>query len=216
MVLIGYWPLQENSGNTAHDYAGSNNGAVNGAQQGAEGLVGSTAYRFDGDYVDLQTTIGNPAQNHSLSAWINTNDSSSQGVIFGQRDTNDGDDARFIVLRGDRGGRINFRTYDGSNYIARSSKGFNDGVWHHVVAVKDPNLKIYIDGNLEGTASGGSPSVNDSDFIGARGGSGGNDRFFDGRIAEVRFYNHALSQAEISYLYNVVNQGRLTSVKKSV
>ena len=63
MTLIGYWPLNENSGK-AYDRSGNgNHGSLNGAvTQGETGLLGNTAYDFDGndDYIQFKTPCAFP------------------------------------------------------------------------------------------------------------------------------------------------------------
>jgi hypothetical protein len=55
--LVGYWPLQEDSGGTAFDFSGvGNHLAVNGAAPGRAGLLGTTAYSFDGSGDIVSTT----------------------------------------------------------------------------------------------------------------------------------------------------------------
>jgi len=87
-----------------------------------------------------------------------------------------------------------------------STSAINDGSWHHVAAVFDPNAKnkfsLYIDGQLD-TAGNISTTVNtqlsNNLLIGKRIDNG---KFFDGDIDEVRFWNSARTPRQIDSLYN--------------
>ncbi len=91
--LVGYWPLDEGSGNTAIDYSGNNNtGTWNGTQTGTSGYyslgyVGSYTGTFDGssDYITVASPIDIPTGNvATVSAWIKPSgysDASYNGVV---------------------------------------------------------------------------------------------------------------------------------------
>ncbi|KKM24681.1 hypothetical protein LCGC14_1602670, partial [marine sediment metagenome] len=89
-------------------------------------------------------------------------------------------------------------------------------VWAYIVGVFDANseqLRIYKDGILIDTASTSSFPVEalDADHFDLGGGTtlGGNsdpNRYFEGSLDEVRIFDHALSQEEVSWLYNIPNQ----------
>ena len=72
--------------------------------------------------------------------------------------------------------------------------------WYNIVGTYDGiNLKVYLNGVLEGTTPVGSPNAASGPLvIGAA--SGGN--FFDGQMDDVRIYNGALTAAEIGVLAN--------------
>lgn len=91
-----------------------------------------------------------------------------------------------------------------------SSPLVDDGQWHHVAGVFDSStLTIYIDGNREGSASGGSTFGTGNTrygFVGQRSeaedvdGDTGVPWRFDGEVDDVRIYSRALSQAEVASL----------------
>lgn len=77
-----------------------------------------------------------------------------------------------------------------------------DNNWHHVAATYDgSNIKLYVDGVLKKTSSGFGDSIYDSGqplYFGAYAPSYG---LFTGYLDELRVYNKALSDAEVSTLY---------------
>lgn len=56
---VACWPLHEDSGTTANDVAGTNDGTYSGPTLGQEGILGTTAPSFDGsdDYIDIPNNI---------------------------------------------------------------------------------------------------------------------------------------------------------------
>jgi hypothetical protein len=72
-----------------------------------------------------------------------------------------------------------------------------DGKWHFLVGTWDgKEIKLYIDGELEAEmpCKGKLNPNNDPLHIGAR---GGNERFLNGALDEIKMYNYALTREEI-------------------
>ncbi|PIR70372.1 MAG: hypothetical protein COU46_01865, partial [Candidatus Niyogibacteria bacterium CG10_big_fil_rev_8_21_14_0_10_42_19] len=82
------------------------------------------------------------------------------------------------------------------------------GRWYHVAGVYDASaqtLDIYVNGALDnGTLSGTVPSSQSNSGLNANiGRKPVNNSYEDGLIDEVRIYNRALSQSEITELYRL-------------
>ena len=224
MVLIGYWPLQENSGNTAHDYAGDNNFSNNGATSNT-GVVGSSGYVFSessNDYLSLGS-IPDLTGGFTVSAWMywTGNDGDADTFIdFGWGPSETNNYIRFTNIPGDWTMRL--RGAEGNDSSRKFPFEISASKWHHIAvsSTSDGSVNAYLDGSLSGRDTSTFASL--SSFTGSgevylgRSYTTGSNRSFGGRASEIRLYDHSLSQAEISYLYNAVNQGRLTSGKKSV
>lgn len=218
MPLVGYWPLNETSGNTAQDYSGQgNDGSLkNGAGPSGTGTVtgplGQSAYSFDGsdDYVDLpDVSVGNT---FTVSVWVkaDTIDSSRDTFVGGY--DNDSDSWQFF-LAVDNDGEFHFGQNDGSLSPQRTFGSPSTGEWHHLAAAGDGNTtKIYLNGRemAEGSVSGFHQSPLEPHF----GSSTGSVNFFHGNISEVRLYNHALTPREIQYLYETAQRGRMVTGKR--
>ena len=83
-----------------------------------------------------------------------------------------------------------------------------DGVWHHIVCVREGLMSsVYVDGVLvkQGNASSIKDVSNDSDFkVGAQEGPVGNYKtFYKGMMDELIIYNKALSADEIRFLHEL-------------
>ena len=77
-------------------------------------------------------SIGNDYQIEEFSSILGTSTSSNNGFIFGIS-SNNGDTAPWIKLS--------------ANYIAPCCLNYDDGDWHHFVAVKNSShIQFYIDG----------------------------------------------------------------------
>jgi hypothetical protein len=203
--LVGWWKLDEASGETASDSSGNGNvGTLQGdpAWRPLGGKVGG-ALKFDGidDYVDCGSDASLDITNEiTIAAWVKTNDSGNSQ--FNPYVTK-GD--RTYGLKHHSRNTMEFVIYDGywraTHFPVDSS--FN-GVWHHLAGTYNGSeLKLYIDGALEvTTAHKGSIASNAANLDIARN-SEEAGRFYDGAIDDVRIFNYALSQKEIKALCNV-------------
>ena len=106
---------------------------------------------------------------------------------------------RFFVVN------VNSFVNDGKDGVIAERPKINDGVWHHIAAVRDEDnkqLRLYIDGNLVGEAQDLTRSLNSKP---------GDDKartkiwlgnhlevFYPVKFDEVRFWNRALTQEEVS------------------
>ena len=88
-----------------------------------------------------------------------------------------------------------------SNKAVSCSTEYVDDVWNHVVGTYDgTDLKIYLNGSLDGTTN--APGTMGSNTIDVRIGSTNDDIEYDGNIAISRIYNRALTATEITQNYN--------------
>ena len=94
---------------------------------------------------------------------------------------------------------------DGRDGVLIEKPVVNDGIWHHVVAVRDEDnkqIRVYIDGNLAGEALDITRALNSKpdDAKARRKIWLGNhlEVFWSVRFDEVRFWNRALSADEIA------------------
>ncbi|CAH0994320.1 hypothetical protein EMA8858_00429 [Emticicia aquatica] len=187
----------------AIDGKGRNNGVNNGATLTTDRLDRpSSAYNFDGnDYIELPTTnITNDSYTYSL--WVNPTTLPAYGEartllsIGGQS---------LVLVYSPFYNRIvwNFINYNtnstGSSIVTPEGFSILANQWKHIVAVKSPTTtKMYIDGVLISTsASNGSPDYGSSALIGKRSGS---EQLMIGKIDDIRIYNYAMSDAQITAL----------------
>jgi len=169
--------------------------------------VPATHLNFDG--VDDRVELSNESNfdftaTFSMEAWIRV---TSFTVAW-----------QTVISKGANGPRIH--RYSNTNFIAfgtgpgndlASTVSVNDGNWHHIAATCSNGLKsLYVDGTLQGTQTVGTPLVtnNDNVRIGSQIDTYSPIRAFHGDIDEVRFWNIALSQSDITSTINCEAQAQ--------
>jgi hypothetical protein len=207
--LVGFWGFN----GTANDQSGNgNNGTVNGATLTTDRFGNAnSAYSFD---ASQNAKISLPLQQneiitYSISAWFKT--TSEYSAILAGRITLDQVGLTLLI----HGGKV-FYIADGGNIQTGklTNTNYNDNQWHHVVGVYngtpgiiDPNqFAIYVDSVLvsqinvvNGYVTAYAPINNGTDLLLGVWGSGYN---FNGQIDDIAIYNRALTQTEITPLYN--------------
>lgn len=213
MPLVAYYPLDEASGD-AQDYSGNeNNGTINGGvTQDVPGILGTSAYDFDGTDDYIQIPEFNNFSSITQSCWINL-DSVNDGDIDILIRLMVNNDIKFL----EDGGVIEQTLFDGSS-TNTTSVPINQNEWTHLVGTWDGSVaKLYKNGVEEDSTqfTGTIISKNESNnHIGA-GISGGNpNAYVDGTISEVRIYDHALTAGEVQYLYEVTQSANFTTNKR--
>ncbi len=95
--------------------------------------------------------------------------------------------------------------YHGSNTNIASTVIVTDGLWHNAILVSSGLLQtLYLDGNLVGTVSGNVTQKGDkfdqfgSGYTGNWAGGNNSWSLLNGSMDDVRFYNRALTSAEIT------------------
>src|SRR3990167_2132124 len=179
-----------------------NDGTINGAICGQNGKI-KGGCEFDGmeDNINLGTdrftssTFG-ASGSGTFEAWIKTPDNVANNHIF--------DFEGVIYMLTNAGGTLSF-CVDGICNTATSTGTVNDDSWHHVVGAWDRGagnyVRIYIDGNLDGTATPSGSITVDSVSRAQRIGSEwsvASGRSFNGTIDEIHIYNVSLSGLEIN------------------
>ena len=219
--LQGFWPLHEDASTTAFDFSGNNyDGAINGATPGVPGLLGTTAYSFDGvdDGIDIDPHWS-PDEVDPITwcAWVGNLDIPSTDTDFANeihRFESDGERAAVVI----QANGVPAIYSSGANSVGTGTSAVDDGAWHHVAAVYDqPNdfLSVYVDGQHDYSMTYSDnlvmPSI--SYAVIGRNPSG---VAIDGDIGGVWVYNRALSQSEVQAHANAASTGSLTTATKSM
>jgi hypothetical protein len=198
--LVAHWTLDEGSGTTVTDSAGSCNGTMSGATWTMGQINGGLSFDGSSDYVnfgDVSALEG--FSKVTIASWIYWQGTSSyEYCIFGKES----------VYKIDvSGSHIRFLT--GNNWsgtILRSKQTLQPGQWYHVAAVYDGSKKyIYINGARDPnyiSTTGGLGASNLPAGIGAFSNGYYWKNVFVGVIDDVRVYNSALDANEIAELYN--------------
>jgi hypothetical protein len=186
-------PTVANNVNPFNDQSGQGN---NGTGQGGISTVadtgsgGSYSYDFDGhnDYIDLNDPW-NFAGNYSYSLWINK-DSGGSVQVIGNRDTNADGWLTYINLSS-----VLFAYNDTTT---TSNGTISNSTWYCFTVVYDgTNLSLYKNGVLNSFVAASQQTASTRN---AEVGRYTNGAAYDGQIDDIRFYDRALTQAEITHL----------------
>ena len=202
--LVGSWHFDEGSGTTACDTSGNDNdGTINGATWVNDGKFGK-ALSFDGadDYVEVKDSDSLDITNAiTIMAWVKLDSlDKEQQIVRKSRD--DTGEAYEIFINDTNRVFFGIRDSSGTEEYVYPTDTLTTGTWYHIVGTYDKqNLKLYLNGNEIGSEpSTITIDVSSRNLIIGCGDKG--TRYFHGTIDEVRIYNRALSEGEISDLYN--------------
>jgi hypothetical protein len=204
---VGWWKLDETSGTTAFDASGwSNHGRLtNGpvftsAARVAGGLI------FDGinDHVVVADAEALDFNNRSFTValWVKTTKSGPQALIEKQHMFFDG----VFIFALNRDGAVpgGFSVWHGGDWIDSIFRGVTDGQFHHLAVTCDrASFRLYRDGQLDKIQASSANYANTTlpmNF--GRFATGNVGWFYQGVMDDVRRYNRALTDAEISTLAN--------------
>jgi hypothetical protein len=191
------------SGN-ALDETGNANGLVTGAQLTTDrNGVANSAYVFDGN--DSIFADFDAPETATYAFWA-TWGGKDWSMLFNSGPSGAGPDLYFHCTT------INWNVWDGcENSLGDgSTAGFSNDVWRQYVLVNDAatNAKLYVDGELFGTAAYRAPNAGFT--VGAADTSGGYGWL--GKIDEVKVYSTALSVSQVSALRNVSSVSNTSSI----
>jgi len=187
--LVSYWAFDEETGSIAYDSAGSNDGTIISATLNSSGKFGN-CYDFDGvnDYIDING-IGNLTSG-AISLWAKTNRNSiASDKIFSAN-------SNTVYLQINTGGTSVYSVFLDSG---ETLGVIGIGVWNCFTFSWDgTDISRYFNGNLISTeAYAGTPDFSDL-TLGTRFDLAS---WFNGSIDEVKIFNRALTQEEITAEY---------------
>ena len=207
--LVGWWPF---NGNTNDESGNGNNGTVNGATLTSDRFGNSNkAYGFDGinDDISVQGLQNiNFNSKISISAWINTNQiNTSKNVVTKYGAFNDAfslDIETSSVKFNVSPGTTNWNTCFNNNINLTTNN------WHHIVSTYDFTsnvFKIYFNGINVGSINAPFQLGNANNIPVLFGhcydpNNVLSSQRFNGKIDDIGIWNRALTQQEITDLYN--------------
>lgn len=210
-VPVAYYPFNGN----ANDESGNGyNGVVSGATLTSDRFEQTgKAYNFtfNGTSSDKIQVAGTSGLNFtsggfSVSGWFRFTGTAGAGnnyPIFSKH--NCGEQSGYIVML--YNDKITFWMAGAGGYSYLSTpESYTDGKWHHVAAVYDgANRYIYIDGQQKISDAFAYTVPNGANW--ALGGYNGCNGGFNGKVDEIRVYNHGLTSAEILQQYKSESTG---------
>jgi RHS repeat-associated protein len=227
--LVGYWKLDENTGQYIYDSSGNGNTGTRGSSSSTEsydpawtsyGRYGP-ALDFDGsnDYADLgDGSTLNLTGDFTLAAWVKRDTLNNTVCVLASGTGSTNPYYHQFLLEIEPGyyydsargcSRVVFSmgksTKNGyyHQHIGAWDEFPEDSGWHHVaVTFSGTTSSLYVDGVAGTSVTGTSGSRLTSSVLDRRIGSraGGLNRF-DGTIDDVRIYNRALSASEMQQLW---------------
>ena len=205
--LVGYWPF---NGNANDESGNGNNGTVNGATLTADRTGNAnSAYSFNGASNFIEIPNASSLQNISsitIGAWININQLYQSGG------------AGFFSILHKSNQQGTYGSYDFGIWSPSIIAHLNDqgtsvnfpitlGVWQYVsVVIKDYVTSFYLNGSLLWTGPSGSWTNNSLNTMPLLIGIDmpGLIEYANGKIDDIAIYNRALTQEEITNMYNGV------------
>lgn len=159
-MLVAWWKFD----NDANDSAGANHGTPHGGPTFEAGKFGQ-AISLDGDdYVDYgnSSVLNFGTGDWTISAWIQTtqtgtdedDEHKNRGTVFANGGDQTGGIRYALIVNETSLGRITLVTDDDKIKVqATSPTVVNDGIWHHIVGMRNADrLRIYVDGKLDETS----------------------------------------------------------------
>ena len=194
-----HYKFNETSGTDVLDNSGNNNtGTNNGATINQTGKI-NKAYNLEStnsDYINLNSVLIS-ASVFSVNGWIKTSNA-SQDII--------------TQWKSGTAGRTQM-SIDGDGYIAIAIGGstvltgdvsVSDGVWNYIVIKRNSSnvLAIYVNGVLDNSATITTTIEQDTNTLLGTYSAGS---YFNGLMDDFRIYDFALTEKDISLLYNSGN-----------
>jgi hypothetical protein len=179
--------------------------ATNGASIGSQStasvmIVEDAALSFDGvnDYVEIKAHQN--STNITVEAWAKSNTPTwnNYGNLVSKRNA-------FILSPVQGSKDITFYIHNGTNWsLVNYTPGSNFDItqWHHYAGTYDgANLRLYVDGQEAKVAQVNAGAINVDSGVLIIGNDDGQNRYFNGKIDEVRIWNTARSAEEIQSNY---------------
>lgn len=192
-----YGPLKQHASGTVPHTTGLNNDA-NGAGN------------FNGTSTFLQSPNMIPAGNqYSFSVWFKSN--AGFGSLVSTANALPGGSAPtsfkpILYIGSDN--KLKGKVYDGNTGMITSSNDVNDNVWHMATLVVNGTVQsLYLDGAFVANVLGNASALDNQFLVGTAFTTGYPNAvtgwfYFQGSMDELRVYNRALSDIEISRLYH--------------
>jgi hypothetical protein len=205
--LVGYWPF---NGNANDESGNGNNGTVNGATLTSDRFGNAnSSYSFDGidDFIEIpnSSSISNP--NLTIGFWINTNSVVFQQVLYKVSFNTAQNEEYSIPLNLNNQNEINLDLKNNSCSPGIGWVSFNNSAvlsnWKHVIFTHDGSItRFFLDGILINSQNANFNIANCPGGSLILGIAWDLQNAFNGALDDIGIWNRALTQQEITDLYN--------------
>jgi len=218
-----YWPFDEGTDAAAKEVRNGHDGTIVGASWTDGPAGGALSFTKNLNHrVDSDGWINNVTGSFSVAAWVYVGAAPDGNgrVVMATFHNNGGGGAERGWFLGNPWGSSDFAQFkaygsDGAiliNLVEYDFWATYSGQWVHLVAVFQPNdtCTLYINGisATSDTSTGSLGTDSSNNFsIGTRPDNRNANTTWDGKIAEPRVYNRALSAAEVKTLYQFKRPG---------
>ena len=202
IAVVGGWHFNETDGLYAADFSGNENvGILNNMEPPVCWVTGKSgqALQFDGinDYVSVPDSSSlNIAEEITVESWVRPDIDSGHNLIAAK-----GNSYFLSTYNGKAAFRIGKQDLSGWNASAFGQTSLANSTWYHIAGTyKNGICSVYVNGLLDGTATGFNENigVNDAPLsIGSGNAYGLNDYYFNGVIDELNIYSKALSNIDL-------------------
>ncbi|HLE48844.1 MAG TPA: DUF2341 domain-containing protein [Patescibacteria group bacterium] len=202
---VGYWKLDENTGQSANDSSGTGNNGTLGVNSSAgsddpawtDGKFGN-ALKFDGTDDFVTTGLTSPelgANDYTVGFWFKTNSTANNRNFFDDWQNND----RSLLIRIADGFIQQYVGSGTSTLTGNNSAAFTDTAsWHYLTAThiaSSQTLKLYLDGvKVDEDTYTGTRGVSTQTFLLGKSPVGDP---FAGQMDDVKIYNYARTPGQI-------------------
>jgi len=222
--LLGYWPLDEETGGMVYDFSGeTNDGVCQGSYSRIPGKIDSGLHFMPNGHVLMQNNLRSLRFPFTLAIWINREDDSARALLC----TEDVSGQYFGTWMGINGSgqvSVNFGNGGTPGPSSRKTKASNSivpkNVWTHVAAGVNSatDMTLYVngvdgEGSYSGTATSMAHSVLGKMQIGYQTSAVTPILHYQGGVDDIRVYDTALTQEQISRLASdpsVVTAGKMS------
>ncbi len=206
--LVGYWPMDEVSGNMVEDHSDyANNGTATGTEIVDACIGNAREFGSTSDYITIpDAPVLNFYDDFTVVVWIKMeSDPSPEGKILMKYESFSGNTGYEMSVGGESERVLNFQLGNPNLNKVQSTVPIPINEWVLVAGAREDTVMTLYIWDCEGEYNRSAfctnePQINSSDItIGYR--NLGNDQAFPGVIDEVRLYNYALTAEDIGSLY---------------
>lgn len=210
--LVGYWSFNEGTGLRVTDQSGNGNTASVTSPVWTTGKL-SQALFFDGTGNQVVTVPDSATLNQTraftVSLWVNLVDGVNRG--FFEKTVGGNVNTQFLLFT--ESNRFQFRVMTGSTQTISSDDVVPLNTWMHIVGTFDGStMRMYVNGVLQANTRTVTEQITGGSGATLIGTLGSGVYRMQGKIDEVRLYNRALSQSDVTSLYR---SGQVTLRKTS-